>query len=468
MPEGPEVRITTEYLNDELAGCELLSTKIMGGRYFSMDGNIRKPPKGWETLENLLPGTIDWVDCKGKTIFFKISNSKNPNDLVYLKCGLGMTGRWNKMAVIDRFYQNKKHPHRAVEFTYRIPGKSSAKAPKIVYNKRKASENEAPPTKKEKLDKKGLVKVENILNGEAVNQDKEVENLSKRVRKVRVAAKNAKAKMQKTEPKLEEPEIKKEIIEKPIEKIEEDPKKSPETKPKKSPKGKFAIKDIDIENWHTEMDSIAENQEKIWFCDPRRFGSIEVLDYEEYLKALDQLGPDMLANEIFQANLLVQKQEKLENKNITVLKSEKLLPQRPIEISPPTNFNDFFNIVSHKKHEQKTLTKFLMDQKNISGVGNYIKAEALYEAKISPYRKIIDIEKEKLEICYKSIVRIMNTSYALQGNTLKSYYSPTGEVGSFFELLKVYGKDQDPEGNKVRTDTTDDGRTTHWVQKIQV
>ena len=142
----------------------------------------------------------------------------------------------------------------------------------------------------------------------------------------------------------------------------------------------------------------SENQEKIWFCDPRRFGSIEVLDYEEYLKALDQLGPDMLANEIFQANLLVQKQEKSEKlekleklENITTAKSETLLPQRPIEISPPTNFNDFFTIVSHKKHEQKTLTKFLMDQKNISGVGNYIKAEALYEAKISPYRKIIEI-----------------------------------------------------------------------------
>merc|ERR1712173_546000 len=126
MPEGPEVRITTEYLNNELAGSTLISTNIIGGRYHSTKETKKNPPKNWSNLQQLLTlenCKIEWVDCKGKTIFFKFSAEKGARNL-YMKCGLGMTGRWNKKEVIDNFYHNKKHPHRAIEFTYVKEGKT--------------------------------------------------------------------------------------------------------------------------------------------------------------------------------------------------------------------------------------------------------------------------------------------------------------------------------------------------------
>ena len=33
--------------------------------------------------------------------------------------------------------------------------------------------------------------------------------------------------------------------------------------------------------------------------------------------------------------------------------------------------------------------------------------------------------------------------------------------------MKVYNKDMDPLGNKVKKETTKDKRTSHWVPEIQ-
>ena len=54
-----------------------------------------------------------------------------------------------------------------------------------------------------------------------------------------------------------------------------------------------------------------------------------------------------------------------------------------------------------------------------------------------------------------------------RGATIKSYADFYGDVGTATDRFLVYGKKFDPNGNPVVREKTADGRTTHWVPKVQ-
>jgi len=87
MPEGPEVRITTDFLN-QFAGKSFNSFGILSGRY-AKKGGIPDDHIAY------LPAKIESVDCKGKFIYFNISYDKG-NKNYYLFNTLGMTGMWSR------------------------------------------------------------------------------------------------------------------------------------------------------------------------------------------------------------------------------------------------------------------------------------------------------------------------------------------------------------------------------------
>jgi len=132
-------------------------------------------------------------------------------------------------------------------------------------------------------------------------------------------------------------------------------------------------------------------------------------------------------------------------------------------LSSPPGLLIFKNLIH--KNGNENITKFLMNQKYISGIGNYIKSEALYAAKISPYRLCSSLSHDDCERLYNAIIFIINASYNSGGATIKNYLNFNGEIGAF--TFKVYGLRTDPYGNSVVTCTTKDGRTTHWVPEMQ-
>ena len=166
----------------------------------------------------------------------------------------------------------------------------------------------------------------------------------------------------------------------------------------------------------------------IYFNDMRNFGTLKfVKGKHEMLKKLKTLGPDMLAQDV------------------------------------PTQV---FQAALMKKPEW-SIAKALMKQSLVCGVGNYIKADSLWLAKISPKRKVKDItDAEFADLC-SAIKRVMRTSYATGGATIASYQSFDDEPGTYTQQMVVYGQKQDPEGNEVIREKTDDGRTTHWVPLVQ-
>jgi formamidopyrimidine-DNA glycosylase len=108
-----------------------------------------------------------------------------------------------------------------------------------------------------------------------------------------------------------------------------------------------------------------------------------------------------------------------------------------------------------------------MNQKVISGVGNYIKAESLWYSRINPHALIKDLTDDHLETLNKAIRFVINKSYQEQGASIQSYYTFDGDSGSAVQGFVVYGKRLDYNGNKVIKEQTLDKRTTHWVKERQ-
>ena len=92
MPEGPEVRITTDFLS-KFVNTSFSSVSILSGRY------TKKDIVGLS--EAVFPATIKSVDCKGKFIYFTLTNKDKE---YYLFSTLGMSGLWsNKQTKHSRF-----------------------------------------------------------------------------------------------------------------------------------------------------------------------------------------------------------------------------------------------------------------------------------------------------------------------------------------------------------------------------
>lgn len=182
---------------------------------------------------------------------------------------------------------------------------------------------------------------------------------------------------------------------------------------------------------HTAFSFHFQNDSAIYFNDQRHFGTLKfevAADAELNLQAkLKSLGPDML--------------------------------------NDPPSLSEFKSRLS--KHPTKTLPEVLMNQRIISGVGNYIKAEALYRAGLSPKRMVGTLSSEDFSRLYQEIREVMKESYQLGGATIRSYANPDGSEGSFTKSFRVYKKDKDPQGFPVIGSSTLDKRVTWWCPEVQ-
>ena len=120
------------------------------------------------------------------------------------------------------------------------------------------------------------------------------------------------------------------------------------------------------------------------------------------------------------------------------------------------------------QQSNKPIGELLMKQKLFAGVGNYIRAEALYLAKISPWRLGNKLTVSEIEILCKSLVLVMKESYNYQGATIHTYKDPYGNEGRYSSCFKVYGQKKDPLGNIIIKETTPDNRSIHWCPTIQI
>jgi DNA-formamidopyrimidine glycosylase len=128
--------------------------------------------------------------------------------------------------------------------------------------------------------------------------------------------------------------------------------------------------------------------------------------------------------------------------------------------------SDKFNHKMNKK-PNKTIAEFLMDQSMCAGIGNYLKAEILYECKISPHRLVKDISYNERQNLLSVMTEITRLSYRHGGATISTYRDGNGKEGLYNRRFAVYNQKADLNGNPVIKEQTKDKRTTHWVPNIQ-
>lgn len=195
--------------------------------------------------------------------------------------------------------------------------------------------------------------------------------------------------------------------------------------------GQGAKKHSRMRLWIKQDGQEDERGDVLFYNDQRNFGTFKyVTTAGELEKKLDSLGPDML--------------------------------------SDPPSFDEFKECLLRGKRGNKTIAENLMNQSVVSGVGNYLKAEILYSAKISPWRLCKDLSDDDMNNLLNLSHTIMNTSYDSGGATIRNYRNPDGRGGRFNRRFAVFGWDKDPWDRVVIREKTPDKRTTHWCPEVQV
>jgi formamidopyrimidine-DNA glycosylase len=123
--------------------------------------------------------------------------------------------------------------------------------------------------------------------------------------------------------------------------------------------------------------------------------------------------------------------------------------------------------MKNTKNGKRKIAVVLMDQSVFSGVGNYLKSEILYQARVSPHATINNIPDEKILEIFEITLKKINESYKSGGASVRDYSDIKGKEGTFSFTFAVYKKKKDPFGNKIVMEKTKDGRTTHWVPELQ-
>lgn len=157
---------------------------------------------------------------------------------------------------------------------------------------------------------------------------------------------------------------------------------------------------------------------------------------------------------------------------------QELLRKKLEILSPDFLKDDDFDITNITKYQQP-IVSVLMDQKKVgSGIGNYLVAEILYHARISPHRKCNTLTKKEIKKLTHSIKYIIKLCYVNGGSEymdnldkeIKKYkrinYHPNIKINNKF-MFHIYQQKMDPLGNPVKAEKIVKGRTIYWVPVLQ-
>lgn len=200
------------------------------------------------------------------------------------------------------------------------------------------------------------------------------------------------------------------------------------------------------EDKYLRLEFITDN-ESLYFSDMRNFGTLKFSDSEEELeKKLASLGPDILDKD--------------------------------------TTYEVFKGRVDKQK-DSKVLAPLLLNQKFLSGIGNYIRSEALWYARLSPHRTMGSLSESDLKRLYKAIMVVGWTNFSIKkgmkidvvkeelekkSSDYNKMYSEDRVINRKYRERKddffVYKQENDIYGNPVVQEKFQ-GRMVHWVPTVQ-
>ncbi len=138
------------------------------------------------------------------------------------------------------------------------------------------------------------------------------------------------------------------------------------------------------EEKHNHIKFSFSNGEPIYFNDARNFGSVKFGTALDKELAISKLGIDPLQEDVT------------------------------------------WEKIYQKINLKHTIGQVLLDQSIFNGVGNYLRSEALYAAKISPFRPCEDLNGREWDELCKQVTEISRLSYQNSGATIRSYKNLDG------------------------------------------
>lgn len=141
------------------------------------------------------------------------------------------------------------------------------------------------------------------------------------------------------------------------------------------------------------------NGEMLALSDARKFAKIELWKTKELKKELEKFGPE------------------------------------PLERS--FTFGRFKEIFINKKGKVKEI---ITRPEIIAGIGNIYASEALWMAKIHPEKNVKDLNNKELKNLYDAIIKVLEKSLKLGGDSFSDYRKIDGTKGNFHVERKVYSR----------------------------
>lgn len=152
---------------------------------------------------------------------------------------------------------------------------------------------------------------------------------------------------------------------------------------------------------HDHLDIVFGNGRVLRFHDPRRFGSLHCFEHEPELHPLlAELGPEPL------------------DEDFTV---DYLYPR--------------------SRGRRLAIKSFIMDSRQVVGVGNIYASEALFMAGIDPRRAAGRISRVRMANLVAAIRQVLGQAIAVGGTTLRDFVGGDGKPGYFQQSLFVYGRE---------------------------
>ncbi|AZZ36696.1 hypothetical protein CIK05_07805 [Bdellovibrio sp. qaytius] len=110
----------------------------------------------------------------------------------------------------------------------------------------------------------------------------------------------------------------------------------------------------------------------------------------------------------------------------------------PLEMNDQ-QIDELFTLAQKSKSPVKS---FIMNQKNIVGVGNIYACEALFLAGIDPFKLTSKVKKTSFVKLISEIKKNLSQAILKGGSSIKNYRNVNDEAGSFQKSHLVYGKEK--------------------------
>ncbi|SJL83559.1 bifunctional DNA-formamidopyrimidine glycosylase/DNA-(apurinic or apyrimidinic site) lyase [Vibrio palustris] len=180
---------------------------------------------------------------------------------------------------------------------------------------------------------------------------------------------------------------------------------------------------------HDHVDLFMMNGRVLRYNDPRRFGAWLWYEPGEAPAVLAHLGPEPLSD-AFTAQYMAERAKK----------------------------------------RQVAVKTFIMDNKNVVGVGNIYASESLFSARILPTRPAHSLTLAEWQVLVEKIKAVLAHSIRQGGTTLKDFNQVDGKPGYFAQELQVYGKQGEacPECGAVIHEQKIGQRNTFFCRLCQI